>query len=132
MHKHLKEQLLPPDHINTNLSAGVAEVIEVMMAKKRENRYNSTEDLLKDLQAVQRGEAPLQARRRVDPHVLRNLAKMEKDASKQVAEPDVDSINSETVLQVSAADQTRSIIIILMGVALVLETILLVFLFLRH
>ena len=58
MHKHLKEALLPPDHINTSLSAGVAETIEVMMAKNRNNRYASTEDLLKDLQAVQRGEPP--------------------------------------------------------------------------
>ena len=95
MHKHLKEPLLPPDHINTSLSAGVAEIIEVMMAKKRDNRYTSTEDLLKDLLAVQRGEPPLQARRRVDPHVLRNLVKMEKDATKQ-AEAAADNINSET------------------------------------
>ena len=29
MQKHLKEPLIPPDHINPNLSAGVGEVIEV-------------------------------------------------------------------------------------------------------
>ena len=37
MHKHLKEDLIPPDHINPELSAGVGEIIEVAMAKKREN-----------------------------------------------------------------------------------------------
>jgi len=36
MRKHLKEKLIPPDHINTSLSAGVSEVIEIMMAKKKE------------------------------------------------------------------------------------------------
>jgi len=52
MRKHLKEQLIPPDHINTSLSAGASEVIEVMMAKRKENRYDSAEELLTDLQAV--------------------------------------------------------------------------------
>jgi len=131
MHKHLKEPLLPPDHINTSLSAGVAETIEVMMAKKRDNRYNSTEDLLKDLQAVQRGEPPLQARRRVDPHVLRNLAKMEKDATKQAEAAGVD-INSETVLQISAADQTRWTITILLAVLLALSWLFIVYLLLNR
>ncbi len=35
MKKHLHEPLIPPDHINTALSAGISEVIEVMMAKNR-------------------------------------------------------------------------------------------------
>jgi serine/threonine-protein kinase len=131
MHKHLKEPLLPPDHINTSLSAGVAETIEVMMSKKRDNRYNSTEDLLKDLLAVQRGEPPLQARRRVDPHVLRNLVKMEKDATKQAEA--ADNINSETrVLQVSTAEQTRWTITILLGVLLALSWVFIVYLLLHR
>ena len=36
MRKHLREKLVPPDHINTALSAGISEVVEVMMAKRRE------------------------------------------------------------------------------------------------
>ncbi|MFQ6049095.1 MAG: serine/threonine-protein kinase, partial [Phycisphaerae bacterium] len=59
MHKHLKEPLVPPDHINTRLSAGIGEVIEMMMAKRREDRYQNTQDLLLDLEAIARGEAPL-------------------------------------------------------------------------
>ncbi len=39
MRKHLRERLIPPDHINTSLSAGVSEVIEIMMAKRKEDRY---------------------------------------------------------------------------------------------
>ena len=34
MHKHLKAELVPPDHVNPKLSAGISEVIEMMMAKK--------------------------------------------------------------------------------------------------
>jgi len=74
MHKHLKEALIPPDHINTNLSAGVGEIIEVMMAKDRDKRYASAEDLLVDLESVAAGGAPLQARKNLDPDVLAGLA----------------------------------------------------------
>jgi len=74
MHKHLKEPLTPPDHINTDLSAGLGEVVEVMMAKDRGRRYTSTTDLLLDLEAIQRGEPPLQARKRIDETILTGLA----------------------------------------------------------
>jgi len=41
MHKHLKETLVPPDHINTSLSVGVAETIEFMMERKRNRKYRA-------------------------------------------------------------------------------------------
>ncbi len=74
MHKHLKQPLVPPDHINTALSAGVGEIIEVAMAKNRDERYGRTEDMLDDLRAVRAGNSPLNARRSVD---LEGLAKIE-------------------------------------------------------
>jgi len=74
MHKHLREPLTPPDHINTALSAGVAEIIEVAMAKKREERYSSTRELLEDLGAVRNNQPPMHARKAVD---LDSLAKVE-------------------------------------------------------
>jgi len=58
MHKHLKAELVPPDHVNPKLSAGISEVIEMMMAKKQSQRYQSCADLLVDLRAVARGERP--------------------------------------------------------------------------
>jgi eukaryotic-like serine/threonine-protein kinase len=70
MHKHLKQQLVPADHINTALSAGVGEIIDVAMAKKREERYVSTEDMLDDLMAVRRGEPPIHARQPVNLEAL--------------------------------------------------------------
>lgn len=75
MHKHLKEILVPPDHINSALSVGVAEVIEVMMAKKRSDRYGSIKMLMEDLKAVQEGRPPLQAHQKFDAHVLVDLEK---------------------------------------------------------
>ena len=73
MRKHLKEKLIPPDHINTLLSAGVSEVIEIMMAKKKENRYNDIEELLVDLNALREGQTPLQAHKRFDVSILQQL-----------------------------------------------------------
>jgi len=73
MRKHLREKLIPPDHINTSLSAGTSEVIEVMMAKRKEERYNDAEELLADLEAVRDGKPPLRARRRFDVSVLEEL-----------------------------------------------------------
>jgi serine/threonine protein kinase len=73
MHKHLKEPLVPPDHINTRLSSGVGEIIEVMMAKDRMRRYANATDLLEDLEAVARGEPPVHAHEKCDEAVLKGL-----------------------------------------------------------
>ncbi len=87
MQKHLKEPLIPPDHINPNLSAGVGEVIEVMMAKKREDRYANVKDLLVDLEAIARGEPPLQARAQYDAQVLQGLAQRGEAVRTEPVEP---------------------------------------------
>ena len=73
MKKHLKEQLIPPDHINTTLSAGVSEVIEIMMAKRKEDRYSNIEELLADLEAIRKGQSPVRAHNRFDVSVLEQL-----------------------------------------------------------
>lgn len=73
MHKHLREPLVPPDHINPKLSSGVAEIIEVMMAKDRNDRYANCRDLLEDLKAVREGRPPLLARQRYDHAMLKRL-----------------------------------------------------------
>jgi serine/threonine-protein kinase len=75
MHKHLKQALTPPDHLNTSLSAGLGEVIEVAMAKNREDRYPSTEDMVEDLKAVRNGESPIHARRAIDLDAIVNVEK---------------------------------------------------------
>jgi serine/threonine-protein kinase len=78
MHKHLKQPLIPPDHINTTLSAGIGEIIEMAMAKDRDERYHSMEDMLEDLKMVRAGKAPLHARQTAD---LDSIAKIEEGAT---------------------------------------------------
>jgi serine/threonine-protein kinase len=73
MRKHLKESIVPPDHINTSLSGGLAEVIEVMMAKKKSERYQNCEELLGDLDALQKGLSPIRARQRFNLDALEEL-----------------------------------------------------------
>jgi eukaryotic-like serine/threonine-protein kinase len=91
MHKHLKQPLVPADHLNTALSAGIGEIIDVAMAKKREERYASTEDMLEDLQAVRRGEPPIHARQSVD---LESLAKIEESGKTIDITPDPHSFSN--------------------------------------
>jgi serine/threonine-protein kinase len=73
MHKHLKQPLVPPDHLNTSLSSGIGEVIELAMAKNRDDRYSSTEDMLEDLRAVRAGHAPVHARHGFDPAAMASI-----------------------------------------------------------
>ncbi|MEO0512725.1 MAG: serine/threonine-protein kinase [Planctomycetota bacterium] len=58
MHKHLKGELEPPDHVNPRLSAGVSEIIEMMMSRKAGKRYRSCGDLMTDLEAALKGDTP--------------------------------------------------------------------------
>jgi len=92
MHKHLTEPLIPPDHLVPSLSTGLGEVIEAMMAKKPGDRYATVTDLITDLDAIQRGEPPLQARQRLDANLLQGLAEggetVEMDSPETQEEPE--------------------------------------------
>jgi serine/threonine-protein kinase len=73
MHKHLKEPLTPPDHLNTRLSAGCGAMIETLMAKNRDQRYSSARELLTDLALLARGEPPYHANRNLADDDLGSL-----------------------------------------------------------
>ncbi len=73
MHKHLKEPLTPPDHLNTKLTAGCAAMIEKMMAKNREERYTNCRELLIDLEHLERGESPQYAQKALDQDIFSHL-----------------------------------------------------------
>ncbi|MCL2640323.1 MAG: serine/threonine protein kinase [Phycisphaerales bacterium] len=75
MHKHLREALVPPDHLVPDLSSGVGEIIEVAMAKRRKDRYSSAEEMLTDLARVAAGEPPLVAKQAYDLSTLSDLEK---------------------------------------------------------
>ncbi|MFO0970323.1 MAG: serine/threonine-protein kinase [Gemmataceae bacterium] len=70
---HRAQELVPPDHINTKLSAGLGEVCEFMMAKDRDMRYPSPEGLILDLECLLRDEPPRIARQKIDLAMLQGL-----------------------------------------------------------
>lgn len=112
MHKHLKEPLVPPDHINTSLSAGLGEVVEVMMAKDRRHRYGSTTDLLVDLEAIAAGKPPLQARKQIDSGLLSGLAGgAAADADDQAVRPQESATNLMMIVIVLAGALAVSLIV---------------------
>jgi serine/threonine-protein kinase len=61
LRKHLREPLVPPDHVNPELTNGMSEIIELCMVKSPTQRYATTADLLEDLRAVAAGGSPVQA-----------------------------------------------------------------------
>ena len=62
---HEKAELVPPDHLNDSLSAGLGEVVEMMMAKDRNMRYGSPEALIKDLECLINDMPPKLARQKM-------------------------------------------------------------------
>lgn len=104
MRKHLREKLVPPDHINTSLSAGVSEVIEIMMAKKKRNRYKDVAELLEDLEAVRNGQTPLRAHSRMDVSMFRQL------------EDGVDIVFEDDVYKKEIAQRYRMTIVLLSAI----------------
>ena len=120
MRKHLRDELIPPDHINTSLSAGISEVIEVMMAKNKENRYSNCGELLEDLEAVRAGEAPMRARTRFDVSALQQLSDGE-----AVEENETEYYQEDTVTR-------YKILVIGLGAALAISVLVIVLLLSRQ
>ncbi len=87
MHKHLKEPLVPPDHINTKLTAGAAAMIEMMMSKDRDKRYASCKELIEDLDLLARGQPPHYAQPGLDHESFATLAKGAPTPRAEVAAP---------------------------------------------
>ncbi len=114
MKKHLREKLVPPDHINTVLSAGVSEVIEIMMAKRREDRYNNVEELLTDLEALRTGHPPLQAHKRFDVSLLEQLENGDAVEMEQPEYPDEIITRYRLAVLVLGVVTTISIMIIIL------------------
>ncbi len=80
MHKHLKAELVPADHVNPKLSPGIGQVIDMMMAKEPAQRYLSCTDVLTDLRAIARGDLPVIARPTVEISEMTKLAQEEQSA----------------------------------------------------
>lgn len=70
---HLKEELTPPDHLNQQLSSGLGEVVEYMLAKDRKQRYQKADDLIIDLECLLAGEPPKLVRKKIEASTLKGL-----------------------------------------------------------
>ena len=66
MHKHLKAPLVPPDHLNPQISAGTALIIETMLKKDARDRYQDARQLLRDIDLVLNGQDPEFAKPQLD------------------------------------------------------------------
>jgi serine/threonine-protein kinase len=119
MRKHLKEPLIPPDHINTALSAGCSEVIEMMLEKNKNDRYASAEELMTDLEAVRRGEPPLAARRKFNIQDLQQL----QDGQSIVAEEEFDAEAQQATLS------RYKVVCVILGSIIAVLLLLVAFLF---
>lgn len=125
MKKHLKAQLTPPDHVNPKLSAGISEVIEMMMAKKPDARYKSCKDLLLDLRALKVGDPPPIAHKGLSQMGdIQGLAALE--ASMNTGEIPVDAADASRVSIFDVFSQPLFLVLLLMFVASALGNILLI------
>ena len=78
MHRHLKDDLVPPDHVNSKLTAGTAQIIEMMLEKRPSDRYGAASDLIEDIDRVLDKKRPLHAGSRIDlSTVAQSLSKDE-------------------------------------------------------
>jgi serine/threonine-protein kinase len=125
MHKHLKQALVPPDHINTMLTSGVGEIIEVAMAKDREDRYTSTEEMLEDLRDVRAGNPPTHARRAVDLDALADI----EESGKTV---DIITPNHNTAMADLMNNTFGVALLAIGGISLLINVILIVAMLMRH
>ena len=116
MRNHLEEPIIPPDHINTALSAGCSEVIEMMLEKNKHDRYASAEELITDLEAVRKGEPPLAARRKFKLQDLQQLQEGQ-------------SIEVEEVTDQDATISRYKVLTVILGSVILVLILLVVFLF---
>jgi serine/threonine-protein kinase len=129
MRKHVdpKVNMVPPDHLNTTLSGGLGMVVETMMAKNREHRYQSPDDLILDLKCLMRDESPMIAGQK--PEALEALAEGEADAY----EPASRSFAGEDeMIEMASYVNNRNVIIAAMAMILFVSVVTNVILVVAH
>jgi serine/threonine-protein kinase len=128
MKKHVDKNATfpPPDHLNTRLSSGLGEVVETMMARNRDNRYRTPDDLIIDLKCLLRGERPMLAEQKSEN--LSALAEGDFAEDEEYAGP-VSNVSDAEREEMAAMVNTRMNIImalaILLGLSIVSNVILL-------
>jgi serine/threonine protein kinase len=126
MSKHLKAPLVPPDHVNTKLSNGIGEVIEMMMAKRVKDRYQTCADLLMDLRAVRAGDSPPLAHR----DIAGSAALAEIASAEQAATSHEIPTDSSRPVRLTVGQQVQSPVFLVLAVLFLLSLIANIVLFL--
>ena len=120
MHKHLKAPLVPPDHLNPQISAGTALIIETMLKKDARERYQNAKQLLRDLDLVMGGQEPEYAKPHVDLSTIATAVNGASAAPTAVVRKDSSGMMSNPLMVVLAAIATISVIAnIVLGIMLV-------------
>ena len=123
MQKHLRAQLVPPDHVNTRLTSGLGEVVETMMARDRRARYATPQDLIIDLENLLEDKPPVIAREKIGAATMANLT--EGDETEATA-PGAVQYSRKLEQLVAQVNRSRVLISLLGGLlGLALLTILL-------
>jgi serine/threonine-protein kinase len=74
----LKKKLKSPQSFNTGFSASLRHVLERMLAREPEDRYQAPQDLLNDLERLQEGSAPVSERITSEKTCLRRARRTKK------------------------------------------------------
>ncbi|MDG3004242.1 serine/threonine-protein kinase [Paludisphaera mucosa] len=124
MRKHVdpRVELVPPDHLNSNISSGLGMVIETMLSKNRENRYSTPDDLILDFKCLLQGDSPMIAAQK--PDSLEALAEGEADAFAPSAVDEAQM--SEMAGYVNARNQIIAALAVILAVSMVTNVIMLV------
>jgi hypothetical protein len=103
---------------------GLGEVVETMMAKNRENRYATPDDLILDLKCLLAGERPMIAAQKADA-----LASLSEAEEGEEVEETAAAVTEEEKREMAAVVNARMAIIgvlaILLGVSVATNLILL-------
>ena len=117
LQKHLREPLVPPDHVNPALTNGISEVVELCMAKDPTERYASTADLLEDLEAVAEGQPPARAHRLMDLPTIATLDQKD-ETGEPVTEGPQESLAATPLFWIAVVGWALAIILLIIVIAL--------------
>ncbi len=127
MKKHVNPniELVPPDHINDQISSGLGVVVETLMERDRIKRYQNADDLLIDLDHLLQGKSPIIAAR--DTHSLASLA--EGETSEDHTAPRSPEYYEQQISKLTAQTEGRQntlvILAVLLGISVVANLLLL-------
>jgi eukaryotic-like serine/threonine-protein kinase len=118
MRKHVdkKTALVPPDHLNTNLSSGLGEVVETMMARNREDRYREPSDLILDLKCLLQGDRPMIAAQKLESLATLAQGEMADDQGETVS-----AATESQLIQMAGYVNSRNNVIAALAMLLVLS-----------